>query len=279
MSGLRVIRCVWSRVGRRAGDAEAGSGFVSMGPAFTEYLVPATAFICFVAAAAAGASFNVRMPSRHLADETLEVVRNSMNMFVVMTSVVLGLMLDSARNTYETNDQNTHALATEIILLDRNMRTLGPEGDEVRRHLTDYVRNVLRESVIMDADPQAEAALDAAGQKLRAIRISEDQKLAVWNDGRQLYRQVERDRWVALGAAGGTLPPLLIATLIVWLVAIFAGVGYRAPRNAVVTTTFVVSALLLSSALYLILELDRPASGLIRISSAPFERTLEQLQR
>jgi hypothetical protein len=250
-----------------------------MGPAFTEFLVPAAAFVCFVAAAAAGAACNVKMPSRHLADDTMEVVRNSMNVFVVMTSVVLGLMLDSARNTFETNDRNIHALATELILLDRNMRTLGPEGDEIRRHLVDYVQDVLREARIMDADPQAEAALDQAGLRLRTIMISDDQKLAVWNDGRQLYRQVERDRWVALGAAGGTIPPLLIATLITWLAAIFAAVGYRAPRNAVVTTTFVVSALLLSSALYLILELDRPASGLIRISSEPFERTLAELQR
>ena len=67
--------------------------------------------------------------------------------------------------------------------------------------------------------------------------------------------------------------------LIVWLAVIFAGMGFGTPRNAVVTTTFVVTAMLLSSALYLVLEMDRPSSGLIRISSAPFERALAQMQR
>ena len=172
-----------------------------------------------------------------------------------------------------------HALATEIILLDRNMRSLGADGDEVRGYLKAYLADVLRETEVMEPDPQAESALEAAGLRLRSIRTTDDQKLAVWNDGRQLYRQVERDRWVAIGAAGGTIPGVLVATLIAWLAAIFAGVGYRAPRNVVVTTTFVVAALLLSSALSLILEMDRPASGLIRISNEPFARALAQLQR
>jgi hypothetical protein len=137
----------------------------------------------------------------------------------------------------------------------------------------------LNEGAILEADPQAEALLDQAGANLRAIRVSDDQRLAVWNDARQLYRQVVRERWLVIDAAGGTIPGPLILTLIVWLAAVFVGLGYRAPRNAVVTVTFVVTALLLSSALYLILELDRPASGLIQISNAPFQRALAQLQR
>ena len=67
--------------------------------------------------------------------------------------------------------------------------------------------------------------------------------------------------------------------MIAWLAAIFVGLGYRVSRNAVVTTTFVVAALLLSAALYLILEMDRPASGLIHVSNAPVQRALAQLQR
>ena len=188
-------------------------------------------------------------------------------------------MLDSAKKTYEQNVANVHALATEIVLLDRNMRHLGPDGDEVRRHLVDYVQIVLREDNVMDEDARAEAALDEAGQAIRKVKVLDDQKLAVWNTGRDLYRQVERERWVAIGAANGTIPPAFTATLIAWMAAIFAGAGYHAPRNAVVKVTFVGAALLLSSALFLILEMDRPATGLIQISNEPFERALEQLQR
>jgi hypothetical protein len=236
-------------------------------------------FLCLIGAASAGAFSNVRLPSKDLQEGTTEIVRIAVNIFVVMTSLVVGLMLASAKDTFETNSRNLHALATEIILLDRSLRTLGPGADEARRHLVEYAQTALKEGDILEADPYAEASLDATGASLRMIRVSDDQKLAVWNDARQIYRQVERERWVLVDAAGGTIPAPLIVMLILWLVVIFVGLGYRAPRNAVVTTTFVAAALLLSGALYLILEMDRPASGLIRISTAPFQRALAQLQR
>ena len=125
----------------------------------TEYLVPIATFVCLIAAAAGGGAINVRLPSRHLAEGTIEVVRLALNIFVVMTSVVVGLMLDSARNTLDTNNHNVHALATEIIQLDRILRVLGPDAVEPRRHLLEYVQTALHEDAILEADPQAEACL------------------------------------------------------------------------------------------------------------------------
>jgi hypothetical protein len=237
------------------------------------------AFLCLIGAASAGAFSNVRLPSKYLQEDTIEIVTIVVNIFVVMTSLAIGLMLTSAKTTFETNDRNVHALATEIILLDRTLRTLGPEADEARRHLVEYAQTALNEANLLEADPYAEGSLDAAGTSLRAIKASDDQRLALWNDARRIYRQVLRERWVLVDAAGGTIPAPLIVMLILWLAAAFVGLGYRAPRNAVVTTTFVVAALLLSGALYLILEMDRPASGLIQTSNAPFQRALALLQR
>ena len=244
-----------------------------------EYLVPVVTFLCLIGAAFAGAALNIRLPTRHVAEDTVEVVRLAVNNAVLLTSVVIALILGSAKTTLETNTRNDHALATEIIVLDRSLRTLGPEADAARRSLVEYLEVVLRKPGGYEADPDAEAALDKAGLGLRAIRVTDPQKLAVWNDAREIYRQVVRDRWITIDAAGGTIPAPLTVTLIAWLTLIFAGAGFRAPRNPVATTTLVASALMLSSALYLILEMDRPASGLIQISNAPFERALAQLQR
>jgi len=54
----------------------------------------------------------------------------------------------------------------------------------------------------------------------------------------------------------------------------FASFGLFAPRNASVT-----AALSVAGSIYLILEMDRPYSGLIKISSAPLQTALEQLGR
>ena len=101
-------------------------------------------------------------PSQHLQDDTTIVDRLVGNLFVVMTSLLLGLMLNSAKNTFETNNRNIRALATELILLDRIMRGLGPEAEDARRHLVEYVHTALKEANVLEESPQAEASLEAA---------------------------------------------------------------------------------------------------------------------
>ena len=211
--------------------------------------------------------------------EVHATIRLVANILVVMTSLALGLMLNSAKNTFETDNRNIHALATDLILLDRTLKALGPPADETRRAIAEYVRVSLREPNIVVEDPEAEAALDAGGASLRAMRPSDEQQIALWNDARQLYRQVVRDRWITVDESGGTIPSPLTAMLIIWLVTIFASFGYQAPRNGAVAASFALVALLMSAALYLILEMDEPISGLITISKAPFEKALQQFQR
>jgi hypothetical protein len=201
------------------------------------------------------------------------------NIFVVMTSLVLGLMMNSAKNTLETANHNIHALATDIILLDRIVRALGPEADETHRHLVEYLQEATNGAGnVTQEDRRAEAILDAAGTSLRAVHVSGEQQVALWNDARQLYRQAVQQRWVMVDEAGGTIPMPMIAMVVCWLTLIFASFGYRSPRNAIAATSFVVAALLISGALYLILDMDAPASGLIQASDHPLQHALSELQ-
>jgi hypothetical protein len=234
--------------------------------------------VCLTAAAFAGL-FGAAIHRRPAQDDINATLRLVANIFVVMTSLLLGLMLNSAKNTFETDNRNVHALATDLILLDRTMKALGPQANEARRHLTEYVRTSLTDASILEENSRAEALLNAAGASLRAIQVSNDQQVSLWNDARLLYRQIVRQRWVVIDQSGGTIPKPLIVMLIVWLAAIFASFGYQAPRNRLVASSFVIAALLISAALYLIVDMDGPATGLIRTSNAPFQRALAQFQR
>jgi hypothetical protein len=199
----------------------------------SEFVMAVLAFLSMMGAALLGLFSKTRLPSEHLQDDTRSVVGLVANLFVVMTSLVLGLMLNSAKNTFETNSRDIRTLATEIILLDRTMRSLGPEAEDARRYLVEYVQTSLKGANILEEVPQAEASLEAAGTSLRAIRVSDEQKVALWNDARQLYRQVVRQRWVVLDEYGGTIPTPLIAIVILWLAIIFVSFGYRAPHNTI----------------------------------------------
>jgi hypothetical protein len=191
-------------------------------------------------------------------------------------------MLNSAKNALETNNGNVRALATEIILLDRTMRALGPETKDAHRHLVEYIKAVLSAPQgSLEPNPRQEASIDAVRTSLRAIRVPEEQK-ATWEHARDLSRQVIRRRWVLVEALGRTIPRPLIIMLIALVVFIFAGFGYGAPRHAIVMTLFFLPALLVSAALFLIADMDMPTYGRfepIQVSNAPLERALVELQR
>jgi hypothetical protein len=79
-----------------------------------------------------------RLPARHREDDTNTTVRLVANIFVVMTSLVLALMVNSAKNTYEAIDHNLHSFATDLILFDRTTRELAPNSNEERQALITY---------------------------------------------------------------------------------------------------------------------------------------------
>ena len=65
--------------------------------------------------------------------------------------------------------------------------------------------------------------------------------------------------------------------MVFWLAIIFASFGLFAPRNASVTAALFVAALSVAGSIYLILEMDQPYRGLIKISSAPLRIALQEL--
>jgi hypothetical protein len=68
-----------------------------------------------------------------------------------------------------------------------------------------------------------------------------------------------------------------LVILIFWLTMIFASFGLFAPRNATVIIVLFVCALSAAAALFMILELDQPYQGFIKISSAPLRNALVHL--
>jgi hypothetical protein len=140
----RISRCARHR-----------AAIVSRAPSWrnqlSELSIAVLTFVCLTAAAFIGLfSDIIRTGPPQI--ETNTTVRIVANIFVVMTSLVLGLMLNSAKNTLETYNRNVHALGTNLILLDRTMRGLGPEAGEARQHLLQYVQVSLQEGDILEED-------------------------------------------------------------------------------------------------------------------------------
>ena len=239
--------------------------------------------------ALAGVSLGVllshdRLPAHHRHDDTQNVVRLIANIFVVMTSLVLGLMLNSAKTKFETINNDVHAFAADLILLDRALRAYGADADTARRQLAEYVRRAAdgrwtTGDPNRPSDTTSEQLLDDLGRTVRALRPPNEAQMAIWNDARELYRKVLALRWTLVEQAEGSIPLPLLGIVIAWLVLVFASFGYRAPRNLVVVGSFVGASALVSGALYMIVDMDEPFKGPISISPAPLQRVLFEVNK
>lgn len=247
-----------------------------------EIAVSALIFLGLVAASLGSLIFHGKLPPHQRAEDTLGVVRAIANIFVVMTSLVLGLMLNSSKGTFESVDRNVHMISTDIILLDRWLRLYGPDADETRHRLLAYTGQVaanLRNSTPLVVDRTRESLIDAVGHGLRAMKPADAEHIGRWNDAIQQFHKIVELHWILVEQSEGMLPVPIIALMVAWLLLIFASFGYRAPHNAVVVTSFVVSAALIAGAIYLIIDMNVPFRGPIQVSPAPLERAMVELRR
>lgn len=249
-----------------------------------EIVIAIIVFTGLAGAALAAMFVSPRLDQRHRDDETSAVVRLIAGIFVVMTSLVFGLMINSARGTYTTIDASVHTFGTQLILLDRTLRGYGIQGRDARASLVAYVQEAITnparaEGTAADRPDTAGAALDALGNVLYAMEPADGFHETLLADARQQYRRIVEQRWAIVEQSEGTIPAPLIVMLVSWLVLIFGSFGYRAPRNRVVIGSLLVSATLIAGAFYLVLNMNVPFSGLIQISDEPLRRALTEMQR
>jgi hypothetical protein len=73
------------------------------------------------------------------------------------------------------------------------------------------------------------------------------------------------------------VPPAFLAVVIFWLTVTFASFGLYAPRNATVLSVLFIASVSVAAAVFLILELDDPLEGVIKVSPVPLRFALDNL--
>jgi hypothetical protein len=75
------------------------------------------------------------------------------------------------------------------------------------------------------------------------------------------------------------LPLSLVLILVFWLSLIFVSFGLFAPSNVTALTVLFLGACAISAAIFLVLDLDRPLEGFIKVSSNPLRDALTHLDQ
>jgi len=91
----------------------------------------------------------------------------------------------------------------------------------------------------------------------------------------QISNDVLQTRLLLMEGQQNTLPSPFLALLIFWLTGLFITFGMFAPRNGTVLAVLLICAVSVSSAIFLVLEMNRPLDGFIKASNAPLRKAVE----
>jgi hypothetical protein len=243
-------------------------------------------FACTLTGALLGSWLRTILPEHHLADEARDTVKVGIGLIATMTALVLGLVTASAKSSFDAVDTAVKNTAMDILALDRLLARYGPETGEIRRGLQQAVAH--RTDTIWQQGSAGRANLDpwaAASQvegladRIRGLTPRDDSQRSLQSRALDRAEALLQVRWL-VSAGGGTSVPLpFLVVLMFWLTITFASFGLCAPRNATVLATLFVCALSVGSAVFLILEMDGPFEGLLKVSADPLRYAGAHLNR
>jgi hypothetical protein len=249
-----------------------------------EWVVGAIVFACVFGGALLGMFLRARLPQTHLGDESKDAVKLGMGLVATMAALVLGLLVASAKTSYDEQKRGLDQISANLILVDSVLALYGPETLEVRQRLRGVVAAGVRR--IWPADSSQDSTLapttTAEGETLQSLMLrlepDNDRQRSLQASALQISMEIGRGRWLLVAQEeGNPIPRAFLVILIFWLTVLFVSIGLFAPTNGTVVTTLSLSALSVAAAVFLILELAHPFTGLVQISSEPLRTALSHL--
>jgi hypothetical protein len=245
-------------------------------------VLAAITFGCVFGAALFGSFLRDRLPAPHLTRESQDVVRLGMGLVATMTALLLGLVTAAARSSYDVQDSAIKNSAINLLTLDRHLARYG----EVTRPTRDLLRAAVSYRLDVTWPDEDDDAGSSEPVPIATIESIQDQLLALTpqTDAERFYKvealklseEVMKTRWRLLGITS-SIPRAFLFVVVFWLAMTFASFGLYAPRNATVVGALFIGAVSVALALFLIVELDGPFDGYVKVSSAPVRFALENM--
>lgn len=225
-----------------------------------------------------------RLPAHHLTKESQDTVKLGAGMVATMSALILGLLVSSAKDTFDAMNLAIAQHGARIIQLDHLLAEYGPESrpvrDQLKTSVAQQVDRVWHPSAAdgsgLRAVEKSTAMLDLQAG-LRTLAPQNEQQKSTLGQIQQICSELWQSRLLILEQQQQPVTPVFVVLLAFWLAMLFLSFGLFAPRNATVLVVLLVCAFSVSSAVFLILEMSHPLDDIIKVSNAPMLKALEMI--
>ena len=235
---------------------------------------------------ALGLYLQKQLPDEHSVEKSRDMIGAVMGLITLLLALVLGTIVGSAYFFSATQQSELQALSAQAIQLDEALAQFGPEAKPLRDawkgNLDKNLKLFWGGGEVDPGDLHVSKAMTAMGAFKGAVHALDpktpEQKDAVAAANAHLG-QIEQTRLLmSLQLANPFSKPLLIV-VVFWSFFLFCGFGLMSRLNAMTLAALAFGAFAVGSAIFLILELSQPYTGLFKISPAALQETVDSIDK
>jgi hypothetical protein len=244
-------------------------------------LISLLVFAIIFGGALLGVVIRPLLSESHLHPDSRDAVKMATGLIGTLTALVLGLLIASAKSSFDQKTNRVRQMTATIILLDDLLAQYGSEAASVRNLLRQSIpplaNRIWHEEELPVGKPihfESTAESSAFQNELERLSPNNDAQRSLQSRAIQAFTEGAQIRLLLFAQTGGSIPTPFLVILVFWLSAIFVSLTLFARTNLVVMASLVVCALSFACAIFLVLELDNPFTGLMGISSATLRSAL-----
>jgi hypothetical protein len=232
-------------------------------------------FVFIFGGAILGHYLSRRLPVRYFTPESKDAVKMTWGIIATMTALVLGLMIASAKTSFDSINNATTVSSAKLIELNHLLVRYGPEAAPVRQDLRNAVASAFKRDW---PDEEIESDVPAASADSNVMEVFAeqlDQLVPATDTQRQLLVQAHQiasdlslQRWVIVEQSRTSLPSVLFVAVVFWLTLLFLGLSLLAPQNKMTLVSSLLGATSVCVAIFVISDMSQPMDGLISVSSS-----------
>ena len=233
----------------------------------------------------AGMRLQKFLPEAHMTSGARDMIGAVMGLITLLLALVLGTLVGSAYGFFATQKANVEVLAARAIQLDMALKQYGPDAAPLRKGIEGAMKQAYKAIWIDNLDPRNYDISDL---------VTNFERL---NEGAALLKATTPDQTAALPTINISIgiieqtrilmalqivSPMswpLIGIVVSWALLLFAGYGALARLNATAVTAAIIGGFAVGSAIFLILELNQPFTGLFRIPGSAMEHAISVLNK
>jgi hypothetical protein len=202
----------------------------------------------------------------------------------LLLALVLGLLVFTAFSVYTTQQSEAQSLGPVVIELDVLLEQYGPEAIRGRVGLREALGRS-RRRFFGDArrGPEAHtfeetrATMHWMNTYFDSLEPPTERQRQLVTSARDLAKKFAETQMLMTRQLANPFPPYVLMVVVCWASVLFLGNGLVAAPGAVTVLAHLAGALAIASAIFLILELSQPYSGVIRLKPGGLDRLLKVL--